>query len=97
MDCLSGAGGQVRRGVSDEETGSSGDTRVHTHMHTHTYTRVRGSEGEESEVAVQGARQRSKLQPWWPGQRSPSRYERAQTGGPVCEGELETVCPHRWG
>lgn len=78
MDCSSGAEGRVRRGVSGEEGGSAGDGE------TNRQTDMSSQERAESEVAVHRAWQSSKLQPWWPGQRSPSRYEQVQLEGPVC-------------
>lgn len=61
MDCSSGAGGQVRRGVSGEEGGSAADRQTDRQTHVGSQERV------ESEMAVHRARQSSKLQPWWPG------------------------------
>lgn len=54
--------------------------------HTHTQ-----SQEGQSEMAVHRVRQNSKLQPGWPGQRSPSRDLQEWSGGQVCGGQLETV------
>lgn len=91
IDCSSGAEGRVRRGVSGEEGGSAGDRE------TNRRTDMSSQERTESEVAVHRARQSSKRQLWWPGQRSPSRYEQVQSGGPIRKRGLETVCGHTGG
>jgi hypothetical protein len=64
MDCSSGAGGRVRRGVSGEEGGGMENMETHTHTQTPTHftlTHPVSQKRAQSEMAVHRAEQNSKL------------------------------------
>lgn len=55
MDCSSGAGGWVRRGVSGEDRGGLGDSERHIHIHAYSHSCPEAAgKGEESGKAVHG-------------------------------------------